>query len=198
MIFDESGWDKEAADHPSDIDAIVSYMMRELLPVAGTAAPDSREEQLTRNAAIAVLNLVDCFDALGQRSNLLNTALVNAYLLGSYAAYLHGELRLTAPMRQRIAKVFESKSNGQRGLRAINEKRQAPADYAREVASSLWAVDNSKSIRLKDMADLVLQEIFTQENYDFLPEENKEERIKEWIRPVAPKHARLPGRPKKR
>lgn len=197
MIFDESGWDKEAADHPSDIDAIVSYMMRELLPVAGTAAPDSREEQFTKNAAIATLNLVDCFDALGQRSNLLNTALVNAYLLGSCAAYLHGELRLTVPMRQRIKEVFESRSNGQSGLRATNEARQATANFAREEARSRWAADSEQSISLRDMAELVMSAFFAQGKEDDLPEGNKAERIKKWIRPVAPNWATRPGRPKK-
>jgi len=63
-------------------------------------------------------------------------------------------------------------------------------DRARTLASEMWQADTDQEYSITAMAKEVL-DILKREGFKSLPQI---ERIKEWIRPVAPSHASKPGR----
>lgn len=71
-----------------------------------------------------------------------------------------------------------------------NAPKTAAVERAQAIATELWQADTDQEFRLSDMAEQV-KDILEREGFDKLP---KIERIKDWIRPVAPEHARQPGR----
>ncbi|WP_439860630.1 hypothetical protein [Pseudomonas sp. MBLB4136] len=77
------------------------------------------------------------------------------------------------------------------GLLELNSLKSATIDRAIAIAKELWKADAERQeYRVKDMAALVA-EILEREGMVGLP---SVERIKEWIKPVAPAYARLGGR----
>ncbi|PPA02927.1 hypothetical protein C4E44_16790 [Pseudomonas sp. MWU12-2312b] len=79
-----------------------------------------------------------------------------------------------------------------RSILAINRAKQTDIERARVIATELWKADTAKEFRIKDMAKLVT-DILKREQVADLP---ALERIKEWIKPVAPSYASLGGRRK--
>ena len=84
---------------------------------------------------------------------------------------------------------MENKKNG-----ISNDKHNAMTT-ARNIAASLWRTDQHREKRLSEMANEVWAELYRLGFADQLPE--KLENMTNWIRTVAPEHARKAGRPPK-
>lgn len=78
-------------------------------------------------------------------------------------------------------------------LHLRNMAKSAAVERANAIATELWQADADHEFNLLGMAGQV-EDILRREGFGELP---KLERIKEWIRPVAPDHARKPGRRRK-
>ncbi|WP_455231503.1 hypothetical protein [Geopseudomonas aromaticivorans] len=78
-------------------------------------------------------------------------------------------------------------------LQLRNKAKSAAIERAGAIATELWQADADHEFNLLGMAGQV-EDILRREGFEELP---KLERIKEWIRPVAPDHARKPGRRRK-
>lgn len=80
------------------------------------------------------------------------------------------------------------------GLNKINNAKKELMDRARTHALSIWDADDTRQeFTLKDVAKQV-ENILGREGVTEFP---SHERIKYWIRPVAPEYARKGGRPRK-
>lgn len=99
-------------------------------------------------------------------------------------AYHSNEIATTAIERE-VATVG--------ALAKRNEAKQQVIARARFLAKQAWAADSNQSIRITEMAHLVKGRL-VDEGGDDLPEDL--ERIKAWIRPVAPSYAKAGGRRK--
>ncbi len=106
---------------------------------------------------------------------------------------------LTAAFNGRTAAVYRQAAIEKAALRGLNAKAEASAASiarAQELASELWDRDITRSIRVGDMADHVyaclLDEI---PNPAQAPEL---ERVRKWIKQVAPAYAKRPGRPSRK
>lgn len=80
-----------------------------------------------------------------------------------------------------------------KSIGVTNMLKKATIERARTLASEAWHADADREYRLKDMARLV-EDVLKREGCEDLP---SLEQIKEWIKPVAPPHAREGGRPRK-
>ncbi|MNJ72223.1 hypothetical protein D3C77_688490 [compost metagenome] len=65
---------------------------------------------------------------------------------------------------------------------------------ARTLAQEFWSLDEAKEIRSGDMAEKVYRKLVAEGMIDLLP--GSAERLKEWIKPVAPEYAKKGGRRK--
>lgn len=74
----------------------------------------------------------------------------------------------------------------------INEHAEIRRNKACELAKQIWDADADQELRLSEMAACVRDEL-QRDGHEDLP---KIERIKEWIKSVAPPYARRPGRGK--
>lgn len=86
-------------------------------------------------------------------------------------------------------KNFSSRINP---LAEANAKASFKRERACEIAAELWSADTGEEFRLSEMA-IQIKDILQREGHEGLP---GLDRIKDWIRPVAPEHARRPGRGK--
>lgn len=73
--------------------------------------------------------------------------------------------------------------------------KDAAITHAQAIATELWQADTAQEIRLGDMAERVYRALAAEGLTDSLPD--TAERIKEWIKPVAPDYARKGGRRRK-
>lgn len=78
-------------------------------------------------------------------------------------------------------------------LGPYNTEKTKAKERAQDIARELWLANTDQEFRLSDMAKLV-EDILNREGGAELP---RLERIKEWIKPVAPDYARKGGRPRK-
>lgn len=76
-----------------------------------------------------------------------------------------------------------------------NQAKKEARKMAQDIATELWQPDTAQEIRLGDMADRVYRTLAAEGFAESLP--GTTERIKEWIRPVAPDYARKGGRRRK-
>ena len=74
-----------------------------------------------------------------------------------------------------------------------NESKQQVIARARAIAKQDWDADSAKAIRITEMAHAVKRRL-VDDGFDDLPDDI--ERIKSWIRPVAPDYAKQGGRRK--
>jgi len=81
-------------------------------------------------------------------------------------------------------------------LAAGNRLKAATTERAREIATALWVDDKSCSIKTSEMAGKVWAQLVDEGHADQLPD--NVERVRIWIRVVAPEYAKAKGRPKKR
>ncbi|VVO30884.1 hypothetical protein [Pseudomonas fluorescens] len=75
-----------------------------------------------------------------------------------------------------------------------NELKEPAIARARVIAQEMWALDVRQEIRSSSMADKVYRRLADEGMADLLP--GSAERVKEWIKPVAPDYARKGGRSK--
>lgn len=75
-----------------------------------------------------------------------------------------------------------------------NGRKEPAMARARELAQEMWAADLGQEIRSSTMADKVYRRLADEGMADLLPD--SAERVKEWIKPVAPDYARKGGRRK--
>lgn len=93
-----------------------------------------------------------------------------------------------------LQKVKESQTRGYRSsLAIICQAKSETRAIARTIAEETWQNDTDHEYRLKDMAGVV-EDHLKSKGYTDLP---KRERIKEWLKPIAPDYARRPGRERK-
>lgn len=76
-----------------------------------------------------------------------------------------------------------------------NSAKERVAERARDIAVELWKGDENQEIRIGDMAQHVWSAMVGEGMKDELPDQA--ERLKAWIRPVAPEYAKRGGRSKK-
>lgn len=81
-----------------------------------------------------------------------------------------------------------------RPLKKKNAEKIPAVDRAKAIAFEQWEQDTTKVIRISEMADVVYKKLITEGFVELLP--GSEERLKEWIKPVAPDYARRGGAPK--
>lgn len=75
-----------------------------------------------------------------------------------------------------------------------NKQKEETISRAQDMALEMWAMDKGQEIRTGEMADKVYRKLIEEGKADLLP--GTTERLKEWIKPVAPPHARKGGRRK--
>lgn len=80
-------------------------------------------------------------------------------------------------------------------LMKVNKEKEALVETARSLAEEMWDADKEEKIRISEMAVNVYDAMLDQGFIDALPE-NKST-LKDWIKDVAPKYARMGGKPRK-
>ncbi len=80
-------------------------------------------------------------------------------------------------------------------LARVNAAKAAARGRAKIIATNLWQADSSKQIRIGEMADRVYRALADEGFTGVLPETS--ERLKEWVKPVAPEYACRAGRSRK-
>lgn len=76
-----------------------------------------------------------------------------------------------------------------------NNAKAAAVERSQSIATKLWQADTEQEMRLGDMAERVYRALAAEGFTDSLP--GTADRIKEWIKPVAPDYARKGGRRRK-
>jgi hypothetical protein len=82
-----------------------------------------------------------------------------------------------------------------RPLAAQHAAKTSTIERARTIASKLWGDDTERKIRIGDMAESAYRTLAAEGYSETLPE--TVERVKEWIKPIAPEYARKGGRRRK-
>lgn len=77
-----------------------------------------------------------------------------------------------------------------------NNEKSIVIKRAKIIANDKWAADTNKEIRTSEMANRVWSQLVDEGFSQYLPQ--NVERVKVWIRSVAPEHARAKGRTKTR
>lgn len=95
---------------------------------------------------------------------------------------------LVAPRAQRERKTL-------RPLAQLNSEKGFIIETARTIAVDIWKSDTAQGIRISEMADRVYRTLVSDGFTEMLP--GTSERIREWIKPVAPDYARKGGRRRK-
>jgi hypothetical protein len=94
-----------------------------------------------------------------------------------------------------IAFQAKAREHYQKTLKPRNAAKAKVQERAKSIATERWQADATQEIRLGDMADRVYRALAADGFAESLP--GTAERIKEWIKPVAPDYARKPGRRRK-
>ncbi|KRP91039.1 hypothetical protein TX25_18740 [Pseudomonas lactis] len=81
------------------------------------------------------------------------------------------------------------------GLREVNKGKASAIDRAKAIAEDLWTADENRKVRTSQMADMVWKRLIDEGFSKQLPD--NVERVRVWIRGVAPEFAKAKGRPKK-
>lgn len=79
--------------------------------------------------------------------------------------------------------------------RSIPKRKTMAKERALIIAKDQWIADTTHKIRIGDMAERVYRALASEGFTDSLPD--TAERVKEWIKPVAPDYARKGGKPRK-
>lgn len=165
------------------------------------------------NSALSIDDLVMFAGAMSEHlideersavSELLGRALVSvdqlvsrhpeseSLIMGAAAGLILGGLRSTEDLIFRLCSGEMIKA---RPFLRANRQKAAAKERAQEIAVQFWQRDAEKSIRIGEMADKVWRALADEDLRDQMPETT--ERIKEWIKSVAPDYARKPGRRRK-
>lgn len=92
------------------------------------------------------------------------------------------------------AKDIDQITKRMSGLNPLNAAKNAATKRAQAIAAELWQADIAEKIRVSDMAERVYRALASEGFTDSLLD--TAERVKEWIKPVAPDYARKGGRRK--
>jgi len=92
-----------------------------------------------------------------------------------------------------IFKSSQSELQKARPFLVANRQKTIVAERARAIAGDVWQADTAHEYRVSEVAVMV-RDTLELEGITDLP---AIERVREWIRPIAPPHARLGGRPSK-
>ncbi len=105
--------------------------------------------------------------------------------------------KYTARFTKIVLEAWKNKTIKKRmsGIDLINEVKSAAIARGQAIAIDLWKADAAKQIRLGDMAERVYRALVDEGFKEILP--GTSDRLKEWIKPVAPDYARKGGRPRK-
>lgn len=95
----------------------------------------------------------------------------------------------------RATRTAERERATLKGLSARNQAIALASDRARAIATDLWEKDQEQAIRIGDMAQRVWSAMIDEGLSDQMPEQA--DRLKVWIKPVAPAYATKGGRAKK-
>ncbi|MBY8970803.1 hypothetical protein J1G33_10390 [Pseudomonas sp. P867] len=98
-------------------------------------------------------------------------------------------------IQQERAEHLAIKDSRMKGLNEINRLKDQAVEKALNLAASKWKEDSTQSIRIGEMADIVYRALAEQGLNVALPDTS--ERLKAWIKPVAPDYARKGGRSRK-
>lgn len=107
-------------------------------------------------------------------------------------------LILLVAMSSESAKVSRAAERERASLKGITARNQAislASDRARVIAVDLWEQDEEQVIRIGDMAQRVWAVMIDEGLSEHMPEQA--DRLKVWIKPVAPAYATKGGRTKK-
>jgi hypothetical protein len=166
----------------------------------GTDCGDFSYEQLRRMTEISLYKCADreesqgminisfdIFEQLSEAHPQLAEDLHNAVTCLAFAISYHtSELSYSAIEREVVTVG---------ALAAQNAAKARAMDRAKEIASELWAEDSEQAKKVSGMALEVKGRLVDEGYGDLLPESI--ERLREWVKPVAPEYARKGGRPSK-
>lgn len=149
--------------------------------------------ELKRTAAVQVATI----EKLSRKLDLLDEAyqqeVLKNKILRQDAVTIAKE---TAMIAINAKQCHSTKQRMEGGLDPINERKGVVQELARSIATELWQSDFEKKIRIMEMADLVYRALNDRSFSDVLPD--TVERVKDWIKPVAPEYARMGGRRSKK
>ncbi|MGP3792521.1 hypothetical protein [Pseudomonas sp. B392_1p] len=105
--------------------------------------------------------------------------------------------RNTARISKIVLEAWKNKTTKKRmsGLDQFNEDKSAAIERAQVIAKQQWQADAAKEIRIGNMADRVYRALVDEGFKESLPD--TPDRLKQWIKPVAPKYASQAGRSRK-
>lgn len=128
-----------------------------------------------------------------QRSMLMDAGLKLIFATKhiQYALALTYSNRIQQERAERLA----IKDSRMKGLKEINKLKDQAVEKALALAAANWQDDLSQSIRIGEMADIVYRSLAEQGLNVALPDTS--DRLKAWIKPVAPDYARRGGRSRK-
>lgn len=142
----------------------------------------------------------------GELLDIVDTCKANQYV--TYRAALFGlevkaeKLLISA---QELSQILESQKRNVTSQAELithnkvrngkSKEKQNAMTTARNIAESLWRMEQHKDTRITDMAYEVYAALHGLGFADQLPE--KQESVTDWIRTVAPEHAKRAGRPPK-
>ncbi|MFP3849233.1 hypothetical protein [Pseudomonas sp. W5-01] len=92
--------------------------------------------------------------------------------------------------------LIETEKSRLKPLIEGNKAKLQVSTRAKELASAMWTDDTANEIKTSEMADKVWSKLIDEGFSDRLPD--SADRVKVWIRSVAPDYAKAKGRPKKR
>ncbi|NWB48786.1 hypothetical protein [Pseudomonas gingeri] len=141
-------------------------------------------EEVKRNCAMLVENGLN---AIGE----IKESFPEAASSSEFAAYCFVSLAHCL-FYDRTFKDHNDQTKKIGSIVAINRAKQADIERARAKAAELWQADAAQEYRITDMAREVM-DILKREGVTNLP---AIERVKAWIRPVAPSYAKLGGKRK--
>lgn len=95
----------------------------------------------------------------------------------------------------RVSAAADRERDQLKGITARNQAISLATDRARAIAADLWDQDEEEQIRIGEMAQRVWAVMIDEGLRDQMPEQA--DRLKVWIKPVAPAYATKGGRTKK-
>lgn len=101
------------------------------------------------------------------------------------------------PVEQATTTSMNKKIDSRRqqtGTVGVSPEKIKAMKAARDIAEKLWLTEEHKNKRISDMVNEVYSELYWSDFNDQLPDKK---RMNDWIRSVAPEHAKKGGRPKK-
>nr|WP_314616153.1 hypothetical protein [uncultured Pseudomonas sp.] len=132
--------------------------------------------------------------AIGRQKSLLMDASYRLVVATKHLQYAMVLMHSNRIRQDRdAAQVIQT--NRMKGLAEINRLKEEAVELARKLAAANWKQDTNRSIRIGEMADIVYRDLMSQGHGVALPDSS--DRLKEWIKPVAPDYARKGGRRKK-